>query len=126
MLFINRQAAVDQALRGCLPWPLCLLPHALLPASHAPPLIQASGGDDGALRVWDLRAFKEGAAVASFSYHRGPVTSVEWCPYEPSMLATTGADNQLAVWDLALERDPGGWWGGGRQGGGRRRWSVVG
>lgn len=38
----------------------------------------------------------------------GPVTSVEWCPYESSMLATTSSDNQLAVWDLALERDPGG------------------
>jgi hypothetical protein len=30
------------------------------------------------------------------------------------MLATTSADNQLAVWDLALERDPGGCGGGGK------------
>lgn len=34
------------------------------------------------------------------------MTSVEWSPYESSMLATSGADNSLAVWDLALERDP--------------------
>ncbi len=74
-----------------------------------PPPTQASGGDDGALRVWDLRAFAAGSAVANFEYHRGPVTAVEWCPFESSMLATTSADNQLAVWDLALERDPGGW-----------------
>ena len=37
---------------------------------------------------------------------RAPITSVEWCPTEASMLATTGADGQLCVWDLALERDP--------------------
>lgn len=34
------------------------------------------------------------------------MTSVEWCPFESSMLTTTSADGQLAVWDLALERDP--------------------
>lgn len=37
---------------------------------------------------------------------RGPITSVEWCPAEPTMLATSSADGQLAVWDLAVERDP--------------------
>ena len=37
---------------------------------------------------------------------RGPVTSVEWCPFESSMLGTTSSDGQVAVWDLALERDP--------------------
>jgi ribosome assembly protein RRB1 len=80
----------------------------------------ASGGDDGALRVWDLRTFAGGAGgaaastttatsaepVAHFAFHRAPVTSVEWSPYEGSMLATAGADDQVAVWDLALERDP--------------------
>ena len=39
-------------------------------------------------------------------FPRGPITSVEWSCYESSMLATTGADNQLAIWDLAVERDP--------------------
>lgn len=57
----------------------------------------ASGCDDGSLKVWDLRAFAADGQVAKFSYHRGPITSVEWSPYEGSMLASTSADNQLAV-----------------------------
>lgn len=72
--------------------------------------MMASGGDDGTLRVWDLRQFSQGGAqpapVASFAHHRGPVTSVEWCPYEASMLCTTSSDDTTGVWDLALERDP--------------------
>jgi len=90
--------------------------------NHGTSYMLASGGDDGVLRVWDLRSFSPcgpsgpsgtdstAAAnpqpVADFSYHRKPITSVEWCPNEPSMLLTTGEDHQLAVWDLALERDP--------------------
>lgn len=66
----------------------------------------ASGDDAGALRVWDLRAFKEGGFVSQFNFHKSSVTSVEWSPYESSMLATSGADNQVCCWDLALERDP--------------------
>lgn len=32
--------------------------------------MMASGGDDGTLRVWDLRSFAAGAHVASFAYHK--------------------------------------------------------
>lgn len=72
----------------------------------------ASGGDDGTMRVWDLRTMSQSQQetpsppVANFSHHKGPVTSIEWCPYEASMLTTTSSDDTLAVWDLALERDP--------------------
>ncbi|KAK9811267.1 hypothetical protein WJX72_000900 [[Myrmecia] bisecta] len=75
-------------------------------ASHIHVWEPAAASDDGLLRVWDLRNFKPGAFVANFSYHRNAITSVEWSPHESSMLATTSADGQLAVWDLALERDP--------------------
>lgn len=46
----------------------------------------ASGGDDSHLKVWDLRALDN--HIASFNYHSAPVTSIEWCPHESSMLAT--------------------------------------
>lgn len=38
----------------------------------------ASGGDEGALRIWDLRMFAEGKPVADFRYHGGPIGAVEW------------------------------------------------
>ena len=72
----------------------------------------ASGGDDGQMRVWDLRNLSqqtqgsEATPVANFTLHKGPITSIEWCPYEASMLSTTSSDDTLAIWDLALERDP--------------------
>ena len=72
----------------------------------------ASGGDDGHMRVWDLRNLSqqtqgtEATPVANFTLHKGPITSIEWCPYEASMLSTTSSDDTLAIWDLALERDP--------------------
>ena len=87
----------------------------------------ASGGDDGGLRVWDLRTLASsadalgpaGAAglgggadgppvppVAVFAWHAAPVASVQWCPYESSTLVTAGADGQILCWDVALEADP--------------------
>ena len=71
----------------------------------------ASGGDDGALKIWDLRMLSQGGGgggggggdagaqpVADFRYQTQPITSVEWCPYESSMLASTGAEHQCCVW----------------------------
>ncbi len=65
----------------------------------------ASGGDDGFLKVWDLRVLNKGEPVATFKHHTGPVTSVEWHPTDPTVLSTSGADDQIALWDLALEKD---------------------
>ena len=78
--------------------------------NHDTEYMMASGGDDGHLRVWDLRNLQapgvQPTPVANFTLHRGPITSVEWAPFGASMLQTTSADNTLAVWDLAVERDP--------------------
>ncbi|KAL2929979.1 Glutamate-rich WD repeat-containing protein 1 [Bienertia sinuspersici] len=70
----------------------------------------ASGSDDGSFTIHDLRMVKEGnAAVAHFTYHKHPITSIEWnpheAPHEASTLAVSSADNQLTIWDLSLERD---------------------
>jgi hypothetical protein len=43
--------------------------------------------------------------VASFKWHTGPITSVEWHPTEESVIAVSGADHQTTLWDLAVEED---------------------
>ncbi|KAI8080240.1 WD40-repeat-containing domain protein [Gilbertella persicaria] len=67
----------------------------------------ASGHDDGVFSVWDLRTFKgnQPTPVATFKWHNGPITSIEWHPTEESVLAVSGADNQLTLWDLSVEPD---------------------
>lgn len=72
--------------------------------------LMLSGGDEGGLNVWDLRNFKRNSAdrptpVASFQWHTGPVSSVEWHPTEESVFAASGRDDQVTLWDLAVEQD---------------------
>lgn len=43
--------------------------------------------------------------VARFDWHRGPINSVEWHPTDDSVFAASGEDNQVTLWDLALEQD---------------------
>ncbi|XP_043937490.1 glutamate-rich WD repeat-containing protein 1 [Protopterus annectens] len=64
-----------------------------------------SGGDDGVLKIWDLRQFQKGVSVAKFKQHTAPITSVEWHPTDGSVFAAAGADDQITQWDLAVERD---------------------
>ncbi|KAJ3093614.1 ribosome biosynthesis protein rrb1, partial [Physocladia obscura] len=76
----------------------------------------ASGSDSGEFSVWDFRTISTNmhqkqqpqataAAAASFNWHRKPITSIEWHPAESSVLAVSGDDDQITLWDLALERD---------------------
>ncbi|XP_051812717.1 glutamate-rich WD repeat-containing protein 1 [Acanthochromis polyacanthus] len=62
-----------------------------------------SGGDDGILKVWDLRQFKSGRPVANFKQHSAPITSVEWNPVDSSVFAASGADDVVSQWDLSVE-----------------------
>ncbi|CBQ68229.1 related to RRB1-involved in the regulation of ribosome biosynthesis [Sporisorium reilianum SRZ2] len=69
-----------------------------------------SGGDEGALKVWDLRHFKPNstaapAPVAHFDWHKAPISSVEWHPTEDSIFAAAGRDDQVTLWDLSVEQD---------------------
>lgn len=48
--------------------------------------------------MWFLNSLfvQEGDSVmAHFTYHKHPITSIEWSPHEASTLAVSSADNQL-------------------------------
>lgn len=70
----------------------------------------ATGADDGQWGVWDLRQWKPNSSdkpkpVASFDFHKEPVTSIEWHPNDDSVVAVSSDDNTLTLWDLAVEMD---------------------
>lgn len=75
----------------------------------------ATGADDGQWAVWDLRHWKPNAAapsaqitstpVASFDFHKEPITTIEWHPSDDSVVAVGCADNTVTLWDLAVELD---------------------
>lgn len=104
--------SVDQSIRI---WDIRAPPNSMLAANEAhtsdinviswnrsePFLL--SGGDDGILKVWDLRQFKAGSAVANFKQHSAPITSVEWNPVDSSVFAASGADDVVSQWDLSVE-----------------------
>lgn len=64
-----------------------------------------SGGDDGVLNIWDLRQFQTKTPIATFKHHTDHVTTLEWHPTHSTVLASGGADNQIALWDLSVEKD---------------------
>lgn len=71
----------------------------------------ATGADDGQWGVWDLRQWKPGSGttkptpVASFNFHKKPITSIEWHPSDDSVVAVASADNTATLWDLSVEID---------------------
>ena len=40
-----------------------------------------------------------------FKHHTDAITSVEWLPSDNSVFAASGSDNQITLWDLAVEKD---------------------
>uniref|UniRef100_A0A2C9JFI1 Glutamate-rich WD repeat-containing protein 1 n=1 Tax=Biomphalaria glabrata TaxID=6526 RepID=A0A2C9JFI1_BIOGL len=72
--------------------------------SEFEPLV-ISGGDDGLIKIWDLRRFTDGKEVAVFEHHKGSITSVEWNPMDSSVFIASGSDDQVTIWDVAVERD---------------------
>ncbi|KAF8273981.1 WD40-repeat-containing domain protein [Lactarius quietus] len=58
-----------------------------------------SGGDEGEIKVWDLRNVKKtGTTVPDPT----PVASFTWHRFH---LRASGADDQVTLWDLAVEQD---------------------
>lgn len=46
-----------------------------------------------------------GSPAGTYQWHQGAITSIEWHPRDPSVLAASAADDQVSIWDLSLERD---------------------
>lgn len=83
------------------------------------PYLLLSGADDGEFCVWDLRALRtpDAAAasaanhpvktetVARSTWHRKPITSIQWSPHDANCLVACSEDDTVTVWDLSLEPD---------------------
>lgn len=52
-----------------------------------------------------MGVMQDGSPAAEFAWHRKAVTSIEWCPQESSMLAVSGEDDQVTIWDMSVEKD---------------------
>jgi len=66
----------------------------------------ASGSDDASFKVWDLRVFGKNQPVGWFhGFHQDAICSLEWSPHDESVLVAASSDNQVTIWDLALEED---------------------
>lgn len=83
--------------------------------SHQTAHLLATGAEDGQWAVWDLRQWKRtpnnnqslatSKPVASFSFHKEQITSIEWHPTDDSTVAVAAGDNTLTLWDLGVELD---------------------
>jgi len=67
-------------------------------------VLLASGGDDGAVKVWDIRR-PNNPLIDNIEWHKGPITSLSWDPYDDSQLAVSSEDNSLSIWDFSVEPD---------------------
>eukprot|EP00760_Papus_ankaliazontas_P020238 PhM_4_TR18271/c0_g1_i1/m.20142/K14848/RRB1, GRWD1; ribosome assembly protein RRB1 len=81
--------------------------HPMEMTSH----LVATGGDDAALRVWDLRQVMSKGAESPDSvlvniqnHHSHPVTSVQWSPHNENVCAMC-TDTEVGIYDFSLERD---------------------
>eukprot|EP00727_Mastigamoeba_balamuthi_P010911 m51a1_g6442 hypothetical protein (364) ;mRNA; r:384999-386517 len=59
----------------------------------------ATGGDDGALRFWDTR--KLSAPIKSFYGHSHWVWCVKYHPVHDELVATSGSDHRVVLWNAA-------------------------
>ena len=73
--------------------------------STASPNLIASGTEDGGVQVWDIRKLSKGRSIADIKFHTDQITSIEFQPYEDSIVTVASADNRISVWDFSVEPD---------------------
>jgi WD40 repeat protein len=60
----------------------------------------ASGGWDGRVRIYTMRAKPRQRPLAVLCHHTDTVHSIAFSPFDQSLLAAASADHQIAVWQL--------------------------
>ena len=73
----------------------------------------ASGDDKGEFSIWDLRMLKPSAkgtasdfdSITRIRWHSDAITSLQFEPFEDSVLAVSSADNKVSLWDFSVEVD---------------------
>lgn len=63
--------------------------------------ILLTGGEEGSVRLWDLRNTQ--TPLKAFQYHKESVTSVRFSPNEPTVFASLSSDGSAAIWDYDIE-----------------------
>ncbi|UYV78127.1 GRWD1 [Cordylochernes scorpioides] len=62
-----------------------------------------SGGDDGVVKIWDLRNIKDQVPAIQITHHEKAINSVEWHPTNKNCFPVASGDNTVTHWDLSLE-----------------------
>jgi cell division cycle protein 20 (cofactor of APC complex) len=55
----------------------------------------ASGGNDNLIHIWDLRNLSK--PKATIKEHSAAVRALDWCPWEPSLLASGGGSGDMRL-----------------------------
>jgi WD40 repeat protein len=62
-------------------------------------LSEQSFGSSQTVALWDLRNLK--LKLHSFESHKDEIFQVQWSPHNETILASSGTDRRLHVWDLS-------------------------
>jgi ribosome assembly protein RRB1 len=64
----------------------------------------ASGGDDKAFKIWDIRYINHGP-ISNIRWHKEKITAISWDPFDDSQVAVASEDHRVSVWDFSVEPD---------------------
>jgi ribosome assembly protein RRB1 len=64
----------------------------------------ASGGDDKAFKVWDIRYINHGP-ISNIKWHKEKISAISWDPFDDSQVAVASEDHRVTVWDFSVEPD---------------------